>query len=172
MTIILTSVIVALVLFLIGAKYAFKAGHQEGYDQGKADAMDFYFRTFTADDGTKVTLEYYEAHALSTVASKIHDDPPRWFDHITRKLNGEVGEFSEHLGKASRDDDWDMRDGPGALTPERRMSLLKELGDILWYVVTTAKALGSSLAEVAFINITKRNGRKARGTLKGDGDNR
>src|SRR5262249_7225635 len=117
-------------------------------------------------------LVMYESHALSTVASKIYEDKPAWWNHITNKLFGEAGEFAEHAGKASRDDGWNFRDGPDMLTPERRMYLLKELGDMLWYIVVIAKELRSSLAEVVMLNITKREGRKARGTLKGAGDDR
>lgn len=119
-----------------------------------------------------VTIENYEVDVFSTVASPIYNSRGRWFNHITNKLSGEAGEFAEHVGKAARDDDWDMNTGGEGFLPERRAALLKELGDILWYVVTTAKELGSSLAEVMYLNIVKRAGRQKRGTLKGNGDDR
>lgn len=170
-----------LVLFFIATLVLIAAihiAHGVGYNKGLNAAAIARRKYLEARiDGavkgvTPLSVADYEEHAMSTVASKIFDDPPRWFDHLKCKLSGETGEFLEHIGKASRDDDWDMRKGPDALTPERRMSLLKELGDILWYVVTLAAALRSNLAEIMLLNIQKRNGRKERGTLKGSGDDR
>ena len=80
------------------------------------------------------------------------------------KLNGEAGEFAEHLGKAIRDDD--------CITPERRVLMLKELGDVLWYVAALASELHSTLDDVAHINIAKLADRASRGVLGGSGDNR
>lgn len=118
-----------------------------------------------------ITAQEYSDHAGSTVASH-HAGTPDWFAHLAFKYFGEAGEFSEHVGKASRDDGWSIFDGVKALTPERRMALLKELGDALWYIDRLAVELESSLGEVMLINIGKREGRKARGTLKGSGDDR
>ncbi len=80
------------------------------------------------------------------------------------KMNGEAGEYAEHLGKAMRDDD--------TITDGRRTLMLKELGDVLWYVASSAVELGSSLDEVAQMNIDKLKDRRARGVLAGSGDNR
>jgi NTP pyrophosphatase (non-canonical NTP hydrolase) len=81
------------------------------------------------------------------------------------KLAGEAGEVAEKVGKAIRDDNWEI-------TEERREGLIKELGDVLWYVSALCFELNVSMSEVAQINIDKLNSRKARGVLKGDGDNR
>lgn len=80
-------------------------------------------------------------------------------------LNGEAGELAEKAKKMIRDD-------AGILTEERRRAMIKELGDVLWYVATTAKELGVSLEEVAKTNLNKLNSRKTRGKLKGSGDDR
>lgn len=86
--------------------------------------------------------------------------------YVVSKLNGEAGELSEHLGKAIRDD-------YGAITPERYEAMLKELGDIQYYVARVAKELGGyTLGEVAEDNIDKLRSRKERGVLRGSGDNR
>lgn len=95
------------------------------------------------------------------------------------KMNGEAGEFSEHVGKAIRDDGF-LSD-PGKLghfltnrelTEDRRELLIKELGDVLWYVAAAAEELDVSLNEVAQINIDKLQDRKNRGVLGGSGDKR
>lgn len=80
-------------------------------------------------------------------------------------INGEAGELAEHIKKLYRDDN-------GILTPERRQLLLKELGDKLFYMDRAAKFLGSSLDEVAEINVEKLADRTRRGVRGGSGDNR
>lgn len=76
-------------------------------------------------------------------------------------LCGEAGEFSEKVKKAWRDE-----------TPLDVPLALKELGDCLWYIAAAARDLGSSLEEVACLNIEKLHDRRIRGTLSGAGDNR
>lgn len=50
--------------------------------------------------------------------------------------------------------------------------LLKELGDILWYLSQVAKDNGFRLQDVAMANLQKLEDRFQRGVLKGSGDNR
>lgn len=78
---------------------------------------------------------------------------------------GEAGEFADKIKKI-----W--RDKEGLVSDEDREHLLRELGDILWYVSAAADELNSSLEEVAVINIEKLKARRAASTLQGEGDNR
>lgn len=80
-------------------------------------------------------------------------------------LCGESGEVSEKLKKI-------IRDKNGELSKEDVSALIKELGDVLWYVSAIAGELRVSLEEVAFLNIMKLQSRKDRDTLSGSGDNR
>lgn len=80
-------------------------------------------------------------------------------------LAGEVGEVSEHIKKALRDDG-------GYVTAERQDKLYKELGDVLWYVARLADDLDLNLDDIAQTNIRKLEDRKDRGVLGGAGDNR
>jgi len=80
-------------------------------------------------------------------------------------ITGEAGEIADHVKKMLRDDD-------GVLTPERKEILVKELGDVLWYVANMAKGLGVTLEDVAITNLDKIRDRKNRGTYRGSGDNR
>lgn len=87
----------------------------------------------------------------------------------TLKLAGEAGEVSEKLGKLMRDEGY----APGApLTDAQRGALLKELGDVLWYVANLAADLGASLTEVAEVNVAKLASRAERGVIGGSGDDR
>lgn len=80
-------------------------------------------------------------------------------------IMGESGEVAEKFKKL-------IRDKNGQMSAEDRAEILKELGDILWYVNAVAYLLDSSLEEVAANNLTKVLGRKAEGKIAGSGDNR
>lgn len=80
-------------------------------------------------------------------------------------LAGESGEVIEKVKKIARDKD-------GVISPADHTAILKELSDVLWAVTTCARALGSNLAEVIAVGKQKMEGRIARGTLQGSGDDR
>lgn len=79
--------------------------------------------------------------------------------YVVLGLNGEAGEVAEQIKKA-------MRNDAGELTPERMESLKKEAGDVLWYLTRLAAELGTTLDEIAQINVDKLYGRKEKGNLK------
>lgn len=80
-------------------------------------------------------------------------------------LVGESGEFADKVKKILRDD-------KAVLSEEKRQLLVKELGDVLWYVATLCKHLDVSLEELAKLNIDKLKSRHVRGKLRGSGDAR
>ena len=111
-------------------------------------------------------FEEYQKQAFSTL-TKEHsygDITPELMAQILG-LVGESGEVAEKFKKV-------VRDKHGVLSEEDRQELLKELGDILWYVNAVSVLLGSNLADVAESNLNKVLSRKARGVTKGSGDNR
>lgn len=130
-----------------------------------------------------MTFEEYENEAVKTAIY-----PGRGtalgLCYVALKMNGEAGEFSEHVGKAIRDEHFmevwgDDRSEFGVnsdlqrtLTPEKRELLIKEIGDVLWYLAAGAAELGTDLATIAKGNIDKLRDRKERGKLGGSGDNR
>ena len=80
-------------------------------------------------------------------------------------LAGEAGETADKFKKI-------IRDKGGAVFEEDRREIVKELGDVLWYVASVARYMGVSLSEVAEGNVTKLAKRKEEGKLRGRGDNR
>lgn len=80
-------------------------------------------------------------------------------------LVGEAGEVAEKYKKI-------IRDKAGKISPADQAELVKELGDVLWYVGLLAKYLGVSLEEVAEKNLEKLSSRKSRQAIHGQGDNR
>jgi len=111
---------------------------------------------------------------------------PLGLAYVALKMNGEAGEFAEHVGKAMRDDGLipvifaDTRVGVTSevgyldanLTNERRELLIKEVGDVLWYLSAACNELGISLSEAATMNLKKLADRTERNVLRGSGDER
>lgn len=78
---------------------------------------------------------------------------------------GETGEIQNNIKKIIRDDD-------GVVTPERKKSLLKEAGDVMWYLARLADELQVTLEDIAEMNLEKLSSRMERGQIKGSGDDR
>lgn len=78
-------------------------------------------------------------------------------------LLGEAGELCEARKKFLRGD-FDKF--------EYKNRLIKELGDMLYYLGTLARLNGISLTQVASENVEKILSRKKRGMILGDGDDR
>lgn len=81
---------------------------------------------------------------------------------------GLVNEAGEVAGKVKKI----FRDKEGIIGDAERTALMKELGDVLWYLAQVSTELGLSLDEIAEHNIAKLLDRAARGKIQGDGDNR
>lgn len=58
------------------------------------------------------------------------------------------------------------------LTDAQKTELIKELGDVLWYLAAIASELNVDLSEIATTNLNKLFDRRERGVLKSEGDNR
>lgn len=93
-------------------------------------------------------------------------------------LFAEAGEVASKIAKIERGDKIDLYpfhdDALEAIKqlPEAKEPILKELGDVLWQLSACCVELGVTLEEVAQMNLDKLGGRKERGTIKGDGDER
>ena len=80
-------------------------------------------------------------------------------------LVGEAGETADKFKKI-------IRDKNGAISDEDRTAIMKELGDVLWYISSIASYLGLSLDDVAQMNIKKLDERDKHNSLHGEGDDR
>lgn len=85
--------------------------------------------------------------------------------YVGLKLCGEAGEVAEHIGKA-------MRDDGGVITDERKEKLIKEVGDVYWYLARMCRELGVDPRRVLEANVEKLEDRKKREKIKGSGDDR
>ena len=79
----------------------------------------------------------------------------------TLGLTGEAGEFAEKVKKWLRGD-----------KELDKAECIKELGDVLFYITAAANDLGYTLQDVIDSNVEKLSSRRARGVVKGNGDNR
>jgi NTP pyrophosphatase (non-canonical NTP hydrolase) len=113
-----------------------------------------------------MNLQDYGTRAITTLT------PGHGYGDITAELTaqvlglvGESGEVAEKLKKI-------IRDKQGVISSVDREELVKELGDILWYINAVACLLGSNIEIVAERNLEKVLSRKERAALHGSGDNR
>lgn len=86
-------------------------------------------------------MNEYQKLAMRTAGELTNEDK---LINAVFGLNGEAGEIADHIKKH-------MFQGH-KLDGEK---LVKELGDVLWYIALGAEALGINLEEVAQINIEK-----------------
>lgn len=106
-------------------------------------------------------LNDYQDDARATCLDTAKNIP-----YLVTGLTAEAGEVAGKFAKY-------LRDGNGLkdfLVVEKEM--IKELGDVLWFVAILSEELGVTLEQVAQQNIDKLYSRKQRGVLKGNGDDR
>ena len=117
-----------------------------------------YFDMFqNSPDWSNDPLRFYSQFVEDKVFTKGRD---RLVEN-TLGLVGESGEVAEKIKKLFRD--------------QNRFSdedVLKELGDVLFYVVALSNIFGGNLKKTMEINMAKLDDREQRGKLKGSGDNR
>jgi NTP pyrophosphatase (non-canonical NTP hydrolase) len=87
----------------------------------------------------------------------------------TLGLAGEAGEVVEKIKKLMRNDGVET---PDELSVEKRDEIIKEMGDVLWYLSQLASEIGVPFDTVAERNIEKLASRMERGVLNSEGDNR
>lgn len=123
-----------------------------------------------------MTLQEYGVLAMSTCLNTSNNDV-----YALNGLTAEVGEIHDKVAKWVRKGLVEIQDNnicvvapdvfaDDGIDPSRE--LLKECGDVLWFVNLLCIRLGSSLEEVAQMNVSKLASRQRRGVIDGNGDNR
>ena len=114
------------------------------------------------DSGLPLTFIEYEGIFKKTA---IYPNAGENYYYPILGLCGEAGEIAEKLKKIHRDKN-------DIMTEYDRQELVKELGDVLWYLNALAIEFGTTLEAVAETNYKKLISRLERNTLQGSGDNR
>lgn len=84
-------------------------------------------------------------------------------------MAGEAGEVAEKVKKLWRNNG--IMSGKN-LNIEQKSQLVKEMGDVLWYIAALAKEIDVEMSEIARMNVDKVNDRLQRNAIKSEGDNR
>lgn len=93
-----------------------------------------------------------------------HGLEPPWL-YYALGIAGETGELVEKVKKH-------FRDYYGCMNDQQKKAIIKEMGDILWYIARLADSWQIKFDDVAKENIEKLLSRKERGTIHGEGDDR
>lgn len=114
-----------------------------------------------------MTLDEYQQAIIGfdTNSSTVYDLRDGTYVDKILGLVGEAGEVADKYKKI-------IRDHASQVGPDEQAELVKELGDVLWYVATLARYLGVGMDEVARLNVAKLTDRRNRGLIQGEGDNR
>jgi NTP pyrophosphatase (non-canonical NTP hydrolase) len=114
-----------------------------------------------------MTFDEYQKQAITTDAYG-GGQQPLGSDAFYNKLLGLCGESGEVADKFKKI----FRNNDGKMSDEEKQEIVKELGDVLWYLNAIATYLGVPLESVAAKNIEKLFDRKERNVIKSKGDNR
>ncbi len=124
---------------------------------GTLDEMGYYDAAYELEQRD---FDPYTAYS-SWVEDKIMTEGDDRLVENILGLVGEAGEVAEKIKKLIRDD-----------TRFNNQEILKELGDVLFYTTALANYYNGSLKMLIKMNVEKLDGREARGTLSGSGDDR
>lgn len=123
-----------------------------------------YNLTFTEyQTQAKATAKYPKVAVLGADGLALQGSAS--YIYPTLGLAGEAGEVAEKIKKI-------VRDKRGQPVNTDREAILKELGDVLWYISQIATEFGFSLEDVAQTNLDKLASRARRGKIQGSGDDR
>jgi NTP pyrophosphatase (non-canonical NTP hydrolase) len=114
-----------------------------------------------------MNLNEYQKQALTTDSFGGKNVPVTDPAFVAKILGlvGEAGEVAEKFKKI-------IRNKSGKMDETDRQEVIKELGDLLWYISVMSHYLGADLDEVAKNNLAKLADRHSRGVIKSSGDNR
>lgn len=112
-----------------------------------------------------MTFDEYQKAAITTALQSESTDPLLQKSIWVMGIAGEAGEVVEKWKKA-------VAYRNGEFNEAEFADFKKEFADVIWYIAVLADSLGLSLDELMQENLDKLASRKARGVIKGAGDNR
>jgi NTP pyrophosphatase (non-canonical NTP hydrolase) len=114
-----------------------------------------------------MNFDEYQKQAITTDAYGGKPQPLNSIAFFNKLLGlcGEAGEVADKFKKIYRNQDAQM-------TEADKKEIVKEMGDVLWYLSAIAQYMEVPLNEVAQTNLDKLFDRKKRGVIKSKGDNR
>lgn len=115
---------------------------------------------FDAFDATGENLDLLKMYPMWVEDKIVTEGQERLVENVLG-LAGEAGEVAEKIKKLIRDSSRFTSD-----------DIAKELGDVVFYATALGNIYGHTLQSILELNIEKLDGRVARGTLQGSGDNR
>ena len=118
-----------------------------------------------ADDPPPLTFDEFRDGVRETLITT--DSQHRDALHMVAGLAEEAGEVMGKFKRLLRGDEGARLDDPAWLAAVRG-----EIGDTLWYAAALADVLGMEFEAVGRATLAKLRDRKARGKLRGTGDNR
>ena len=114
-------------------------------------------------------LIFFNHYQKEAVALASYPDVGKNMVYPALGIAGEAGEVADKVKKFWRNNG--ITDG-AQITEGQKEALVKELGDVLWYIAALGKEIGESLSDIASANIAKLTDRTARGVINSEGDNR
>jgi NTP pyrophosphatase (non-canonical NTP hydrolase) len=109
--------------------------------------------------------EYQKECAKTDVGTSAQDClEPGWLYYVLGAA-GEMGEMVEKIKKL-------FRDKNGVVDDEFKEAVIKEMGDVEWYMARLADVFDVNFETVFVNNVRKLQSRQERGQLHGEGDDR
>jgi NTP pyrophosphatase (non-canonical NTP hydrolase) len=108
-----------------------------------------------------MNFDEYQKMANKTLINKDRDN----LAYFALGIAGEGGEVADKIKKI-------IRDKSGVLSDNDKVEIIKEVGDVLWYLSQLADYMDFNFTQVAEMNLKKLSDRQNRGVLAGSGDNR
>lgn len=141
-----------------------------GYPRVMDETDRYIYNAFKAGSewmaGQGCNIDSYQKQARTFLLEKFQNMPMfELVKYCTLGLNEEAGEVAGKIKKSIRDADGEIDEG-------RIDAIVKEMGDVLWYLAIMAYSLGLPLSHIAKKNIEKLSDRMNRGKIRGEGDER
>lgn len=110
-----------------------------------------------------ITLDGYQLEAETTFIVKENK-----IEYLAMGLASECGEVCDKLKKHMRDEGEPLAD----MDYEKRLAVMQECGDVLWYLANIAAQFQFDLSSVGEMNLRKLDRRMQLDLIKGSGDDR